>query len=52
MTQIASPERITGGDFLGPIFHCRVTRRGGCPVHIKSSNIGFRYAASIKPKER
>lgn len=39
---------VRGGDFLGPIFHCRVTRRGGCLVHIKSSNIGFRCVASIK----
>ena len=43
-----SARTVRGGDFLGPIFHCRVTRRGGCLVHIKSSNIGFRCVVSIE----
>ena len=49
MTQAAGKARaVRGGNFLDSIFHCRVTRRGGCLVHVKSGNIGFRCAASIQ----
>ena len=43
------PDRsVRGGDFLGPIFHARCSRRGGSPVYIAAANTGFRCAVSVE----
>ena len=40
-----SARSVRGGDFLGPMFHVRCSRRGGSPAHIAAINTGFRCAA-------
>lgn len=43
------PDRsVRGGDFLGPIFHSRCSRRGGAPVKIAAVNTGFRCVVSVE----
>ncbi len=43
------PDRsVRGGDFLGPIFHSRCSRRGGSPVKIAAVNTGFRCVVSVE----
>ena len=39
---------VRGGDFLGPMFHVRCSRRGACPARIAPGNTGFRCVVSVE----
>ena len=39
---------VRGGDFLGPIFHVRCSRRGACPARIAPGITGFRCVVSVE----